>query len=76
MPAVVHVPPGLDHISFREPAGNLNAKLTFEGEPSPMQVAILFEHLEEDLKEQAAQNMQQLLILANKAVGLRSPSLG
>lgn len=76
MPAVVRLPPGLSHISFREPAGDLSAKLTFEGDPNPMQVALLFEDLEEDLKEQAAQNMQQLLILANKAIGLRSPSLG
>lgn len=76
MPADVHVPPGLSHISFREPAGNLNAKLTFEDDPNPMQIAILFEHLEEDLQEQAAQNMQQLLILANKAIGLRNLSEG
>jgi hypothetical protein len=76
MPDTVHVPPGLGHITFREPAGNLNAKLTFEGDPNPMQVAILFRDLEEDLKEQAAQNMQQLLILANKALELRIHARG
>lgn len=75
MPFNVYVPPGLNHISFQEPAGNLNAKLTFVEDPNPMQIAILFEHLDEDLKEQAAQNMQQLLSLVNKALGLRGMRL-
>lgn len=74
MPANVYVPPGIDHVFFQEPATDFLAKLTFENDPHPLLIAILFEDLEEKWREQAAQNMQNLLILADKAIGLQPTS--
>ena len=70
VPVSIHVPPGLRHVIQSDPSREFNAKLIFGDELSVIQFSVLFSQLDEELKEEAAQHIQQLLGLLEKALSL------
>jgi hypothetical protein len=71
IPESIYVPPDLQHVLQSDSSREFNAKLIFGDDVSVMQFAVLFSQVDEEMREEVAQHIQQLLGLFDKALSLQ-----
>lgn len=71
IPESIYVPPGLNHVLRSPSSREFNAKLIFGEDVSVMQFAVLFSQIDEEMREEVALQIQQLLGLFDKALSLQ-----
>ena len=71
LPESIYVPPSLRHVLMSDPSTEFNAKLIFGDDVSVMQFSVLLSQLDEEMRGEAAQHIQQLLGLFEKALSLQ-----
>jgi hypothetical protein len=71
IPESIYVHPGLKQVLRSPSSGEFNAKLIFGEDVSVMQFAVLFSQIDEEMREEVALQIQQLLGLFDKALSLQ-----
>jgi hypothetical protein len=71
IPESIYIPPDLQHVLRSPSSPEFNAKLIFGDDVSVMQFAVLFSQVDEEMREEVARHIQQLLGLFDKALSLR-----
>lgn len=71
IPESIYAPPSLRHVLVSDPSNEFNAKLIFGDDVSVVQFSVLFSQLDEDMRNEAARHIQQLLELLDKALSLQ-----
>lgn len=71
IPESIYIPPDLQHVLRSPSSREFNAKLIFGDDVSVMQFAVLFSQVDEEMREEVARHIQQLLALFDKALSLQ-----